>query len=310
MKTLRTATFVTLMLLMGACAASLGPPARSMEAVVQPPGALGGATGMDVGQRAEAPAALPQAPNEFQSSSATDVERLVIQTASLSMVVEDPAAKLAAIRELAEGMGGFVVTSNIYRTSYGEGVTADQASITVRVPAERLQETLDQIEADAVEVRNENVSGQDVTSQYVDLQSRLRNLEAAEAQLVKIMDSAEKTEDVLAVYNQLVQVRGEIESVRGQMKYYEESASFSAITAELIPDVAAQPIKIGGWQPQGTVKAAVEALINALHSLIDVAIWVVICILPIALLIGIPLVLILRAVRRRRRRQAASGPPA
>jgi hypothetical protein len=310
MKTLRTATFVTLMLLMGACAASLGPPARSMDAVVQPPVALGGATGMDVGQPAEAPAALPQAPNEFQSSSATDVQRLVIQTASLSMVVEDPAAKLAAIRELAEGMGGFVVTSNIYRTSYGEGVTADQASITVRVPAQRLQETLDQIEADAVEVRNENVSGQDVTSQYVDLQSRLRNLEAAEAQLVKIMDSAEKTEDVLAVYNQLVQVRGEIESVRGQMKYYEESASFSAITAELIPDVAAQPIKIGGWQPQGTVKAAVEALINALHSLIDVAIWVVICILPIALLIGIPLVLILRAVRRRRRRQAASGPPA
>ena len=241
--------------------------------------------------------------------TALDIDRLVIQTAALSMVVTDPVAKAAAVRQMVEGMGGYVVSSYIYKSSYGEGLTADNASISVRVPVDRLQDALDQMKADAVEVRSENITGEDVTAQYVDLESRLRNLEAAEAQLMEIMDSADETEDVLAVYNQLVATRGEIEMVRGQMQYFEESAAFSLITAELIPDAAAQPIEIGGWQPQGTVKAAVEALIRGLEWVADAAIWLVICVLPFALLIGLPVFLIVRAARRRRAKAAAKGSP-
>jgi hypothetical protein len=241
--------------------------------------------------------------------TALDIDRLVIQTAALSMVVTDPVAKAAAVRQMVEGMGGYVVSSYIYKSSYGEGLTADNASISVRVPVDRLQDALDQMKADAVEVRSENITGEDVTAQYVDLESRLRNLEAAEAQLMEIMDSADETEDVLAVYNQLVATRGEIEMVRGQMQYFEESAAFSLITAELIPDAAAQPIEIGGWQPQGTVKAAVEALIRGLEWVADAAIWLVICVLPVALLIGLPVFLIVRAARRRRAKAAAKGSP-
>jgi hypothetical protein len=224
-------------------------------------------------------------------------------------LLTDPVAKAASIRQMAEAMGGYVVSSYIYQSSYGDGLTADNASITVRVPAERLQDALDQMKGDAVEVRSENVTGEDVTAQYVDLESRLRNLEAAEAQLMEIMDSADETEDVLAVYNQLVATRSEIEMVRGQMQYYEESAALSSITAELIPDVAAQPIEIGGWQPQGTVKAAVEALIQALEWLADAAIWLAICVLPVALLVGLPVFLIVRSARRRRAKAALTAPP-
>jgi hypothetical protein len=101
----------------------------------------------------------------------------------------------------------------------------------------------------------------------------------------------------------------EIEMVRGQMQYYEESAALSSITAELIPDVAAQPIEIGGWQPQGTVKAAVEALIQALEWLADAAIWLAICVLPVALLVGLPVFLIVRSARRRRAKAALTAPP-
>jgi len=104
-----------------------------------------------------------------------------------------------------------------------------------------------------------------------------------------------------------VSVRGEIEMVRGQMQYYEESAAFSMITAELIPDAAAQPIEIGGWQPQGTVKAAVEALVRALEWLADGAIWLAICVLPVALLVGLPTFLIVRSARRRRSKAAGKG---
>jgi hypothetical protein len=302
MKKLIALTLLIPALLLGACSTRMlatEAPAFYGEPQI-------GFGGGDAAVGAEAPAAADLA-RQALPSGASDVDRLVIQTASLSMVVNDPVAKAATIRQMAEGMGGYLVSSYIYKSSYGDGLTADNASISVRVPSERLQEALERVKADAVEVRSENISGEDVTAQYVDLESRLRNLQAAERQLTEIMDSAEKTEDVLAVYNQLVSVRGEIEMVRGQMQYYEESAAFSSITAELIPDAAAQPIEIGGWQPQGTVKAAVEALIQGLEWLAEAAIWLAICVLPVAVLIGLPVFLIVRAARRRRAGKARAA---
>ena len=79
----------------------------------------------------------------------------------------------------------------------------------------------------AVEVRDEKVSGDDVTAEYVDLSSRLKNLEAAEEQLRDILARAEKTEDVLAVFNQLTAIRGEIEQVKGRMQYLSQSAALA-----------------------------------------------------------------------------------
>ncbi len=306
MKKVIALTLLVLALLLAAC--STRGLATSAPALYGQPEV--GFVGGDAAVGMEAPQLAPDLARQALPSGASDVDRLVIQTASLSMVVTDPVAKAAAIRQMVEGMGGYVVSSYIYKSAYGDGLTADNASISVRVPAERLTDALEQIKADAVEVRSENITGEDVTAQYVDLESRLRNLEAAEEQLMKIMDSAEKTEDVLAVYNQLVSVRGEIEMVRGQMQYYEESAAFSMITAELIPDAAAQPIEIGGWQPKGTVKAAVEALVQALEWLADGAIWLAICVLPVALLVGLPALLIVRGARRRRSKAAGKSKPA
>jgi hypothetical protein len=287
-------------LLAGACAAAAPPALDYARGAVEP--GIGGAPQSVEGFSAEAPADAVK--SEFSAGS-PPADRIVIQTGSLTLVVTDPAARVIEIRQMAEAMGGFVVSSYVFKTGYGiEGLTADQASVTVRVPAARLDEALDQIKQGAVEVRSENIIGEDVTQQYTDLQSRLRNLEAAEAQLLDIMEGAFKTEDVLAVYTQLVQVRGEIEAVKGQIQYYSESAAFSALSVELIPDEAAQPIETGSWDPKGTVKNAVESLLRALQGLADLAIWIAIYLLPVALLaVGLPLliiVLIVRAFRRRR----------
>jgi hypothetical protein len=235
-------------------------------------------------------------------------DRLVIRNANLTLVVTDPTASVEAITKMAEDMGGYVASLNMYKAAYGTGnLTATQGTITVRVPADRLDEALDSIKVGAIEVRSENVSGEDITQQYVDLQGRLRNLEAAEEQLQEIMGSATTTEDVMMVHNQLVQVQAEIESVKGQIQYFEQSARLSAITVELIPDVAAQPIQIAGWRPQGTAKAAVETLIQTLQFLADAGIWAVICVLPIGLLIGVPAYFIVRAIRRRRKTAKAKA---
>lgn len=235
-------------------------------------------------------------------------ERVVIRSASLSMVVPDPVASVKEISQLADKMGGFVVSSNTSQAYFAEAdVSADRGSITIRVPAERLDEALESIKEGATEVRNENVSGQDVTQEFTDLQSRLRNLEAAEERLTEIMASASDTEDVLNVFENLRRVSEEIEIIKGRIQFLSESARLSAISVDLIPDVAAQPLQIGGWRPEGTAKEAFSALVRALRFLGDAAIWSAICILPVGLILGLPGYFIGRSVLRRRRAARESG---
>jgi hypothetical protein len=222
--------------------------------------------------------------SEFIASEPVTVDRLVIRNANLTLVVEDPAVSAEEIADLAEALNGFVVNSNVYQTTFAEGVFATQASITIRVPAERLDEALDEIKQDVVEVRSETISGQDVKQEYTDLESRLRNLE---------------------VYQNLRQVREEIEVIKGRMQYFEQSARLSAITIDLLPDVISQPLQIGKWQPQGTAKAALEALISALQFLANVSIWLIIFALPVLALLSIPFWAIRWWVLRRRVRSQA-----
>lgn len=251
-------------------------------------------------------------PKAYPSGLAAEVppaERLVIQNANMTVVVPDPAKAVDDIGDMAEEMGGYVVSASVHQSTFGVAqVLAYQAFITIRVPAERLDEAIDRIEAAASEVRNRNVSSQDVTSEYVDLESQLRNLRAAEEQLREILASATKTEDVMMVFNQLTQVRGEIERIQGQMRYYEESARLAALSVELLPDVAEQPLQIGIWRPEGVAKEALEDLLRALQWIGSALIRIGILYLPLAVLFGVPIWLVARAIRRHRKRRATPPP--
>jgi hypothetical protein len=304
------------LLLLVALAAACAPAAMSSEPMVEQR-----ALGMDTAAYPlEAPAApAPMMEGEAVSGGtalvATDANRMVIQNGNMTIVVTDPAQSAEAIRSMAESMGGFVVNLNLYQSYFGEeSIPANQATITIRVPAERLNEAVERIKADATEVRNVYISGEDVTAQYTDLESRLRALEAAEEQLTQIMQDAKRTEDVMMVYNQLMQVQSEIEVVKGQMRYYEESASLSALTVELLPDIAAQPIESGGWRILETLNRAVTALLDAVKGIVRAIIWLAVYILPILLLLGLifvlPVYLIVRAIRRRRRARRQQPPAA
>ena len=214
-----------------------------------------------------------QVTNAYSASLPADASRLVIKNASLSIYVDDPSQSMDRISRMAEAMEGFVVTANLTQMVLDSGVTVPRASITVRVLAERLDEALTTIKAETNQpVINETISSQDVTSEYTDLQSRLRNLEAAEQQLQNIMDQATKTEDVLSVYNQLVSVREQIEVIKGQILYYEQSAALSSVSVELTANQAAQPLKIGGWQPVGVAKDALQILIRTVQALVNIGI--------------------------------------
>jgi len=242
----------------------------------------------------------------FNSNTAVDVNRLVIKNADLAIVVKDPKADMARINKLAEELGGYVVSSNLYQSYYGpNSVEVPEAAITIRVPSGKLDEALRSIKKDAVDVDYENVTGVDVTSEYVDLQSRLTAKQAAEKKLLQILDKAEKAEDVLAIYLQVQNVQTEIESLKGQIKYYEESAQLSAISVRLIAEAGTQPIEVGPWKPTGAAKEAVQDLIFFFQNFVDFLIRFVVYNLPALILIGIPLYIVFlggRAVFRRVRK--------
>lgn len=216
---------------------------------------------------------------------AAAVERMVIQNADLSIVVADPEAKMDEISKMAESMGGFVVSKNIYQTYTSNNVKVPEGSITVRVPAEKLEDALDQIKEDAVEVQNETRSGQDVTREYVDLQSRLKTHEQTAEQLSKILEQKTESAEVIEVFNQLVHHREQIEILKGQINYYEEAASLSAISVGITAEETLQPLEIAGWKPVGVARDALQALINFFEGFVNFLLWLIILYIPAGLLL-------------------------
>jgi hypothetical protein len=298
------------MLLCAACSSARheAPIAKEMEQAAAPAmGLPAPQADMAVAEESRVYSNEGYAEPTSQAKDATG-KRLVIMNADLSIVVADPQKKMDEVANMAQELGGFVVTSGLNKMTLDNGVEVPHASITIRVLAENFNSAIEKIKDGAIEVNYENRTGQDVTKEYTDLQSRLRSRQDAEARLKEIMASATKTEDVLNVFNQLTQVQQEIEVLKGQIKYYEESAALSAISVDISAEASVQPLKIGGWQPVGVARDAVQALISALKFVVNVVIWLILFILPLALVIYLPARGIWVLVKRwRAKRKAAKG---
>ena len=266
--------------------------------------------GMGGGASPEEPAAQPAPDFDSVESSGVDLyvqtqDRLVIENADMAIVVKDPKARMAEINALANELGGYVVSSNLYQSFTSFGVEVPEATIVIRVPSERLDEAMTRIKEDVVDIQYENRSGQDVTNIYIDLQAQLKAKQAAEAKLLEIMDQATRAEDVLAIYLQVQQVQTEIEQLKGQIQYYDESVATSSISVRLIAEEGTQPIEIGPWTPEGAAKEAIQDLIFFFQRFVEFLIRFVLLTLPALLLIAIPLYIIYligRAAYRRVRK--------
>jgi hypothetical protein len=297
--------FLVMAALLTACAA---PSSRNEQSA---PGFAYGAPAYD---------AAPAAPREYDSSSgkasyssAVQEQRIVIKNADLVMVVDNPAQSLQAITRMAEDMGGFVVSANMYHRTLNSGVEVPEVSVTIRVPAVRLDEAIQLIEGEGSRPAvSKNINSQDVTSNYIDLKSRLRNLEAAEDQLQAIMNDARRTEEVLQVYNELTRVREQIEVIKGQIQYYDQASALSSISIKLMADEAVQPLTIAGWEPAGVARSAIQALLDAMQVAANAGIWTVLFLLPLLAVLITPLVVLILTVRAllRRRKRTPLPPPA
>jgi hypothetical protein len=285
---------LSLTALVAACAPSGAPP--QPEQVI-------GESSMPAPTIVPAPegGARQAAPGDLDSLA----DQMIVRNADLALQVEDAEKALDQIQSIAAGLNGYLVSTNMWRADAQLRGTA-----TIRVPAEAFDATMDQLKALAIEVEREDITSQDVTEEYTDLSSRLRNLEATEQELLalltEIRERTRSAEEVLAVHRELTDIRGQIEQIKGRIGYLERMTALATINVELIPQEQ-QLIVEAGWQPVATLRAALRALVNAGQFLVDAAIWLVVFVLPVLVVLLLPVVVLVVVWRRWRRRRAAKG---
>lgn len=298
-KSWKIMSLMLILLLVGCAARSSQEESPSIPA--EPP-----RVEMDTGKSAETGQELAS-----QSMGAEPMERLVVKRAEMRVSVADPAEAMHTVVQLAESMQGYVVNSNQWNST-NNGQTYISASVMVRVPAERLDEMMQKVRDLAADpktgVLSESVTGEDVTAEYVDSQARLRNLQAAEAQLVELLDQAPDLEYTLDIFKELTEIRSQIEVLEGRIKYLEESAALSALSVEFVAEASLQPLQIGPWKPAGVAKEAIQTLVKVAQDVGTAFIKFVIIWVPFLLPIGLIVYFVRKGAKKRKAaREAQAG---
>jgi hypothetical protein len=228
---------------------------------------------------------------------------MIVRTADVKIVVADTAKAVDAVTKSIESTGGYVSGSSVWR----EGELL-RAKLTLRVPADKLTSALAAIRAQAKRVETETITSEDVSQEFVDLESQVRNLEATETELLELLKVARvnsrKATEVLEVHEQLTSIRGQIEQARGRMRYLSQVTAMSSIALDVVPDAIAQPVVQKGWQPLVVAKDASRALVALLQNLATAAIWLVIYVVPILGMLAVVIAALVKLAKRSRTREA------
>lgn len=291
-----------------ACAApmakSAGAPQLAME---QPAGeaVMAAATAAPAPAGAEEPGTRgsggPAEEDKGAASSASGpdqvplsrAERMVIKNAEVDLLVNDTSAALDQVLGVSSDVGGYVLNMTSWEE---EGFKL--AKVTLRMPADRYEEALRRLRRIG-QVQKESSAGEDVTDQYVDLQSQLRNAEATAERLRSFLDKATKVEEALAVNENLKAVEAEIEQIKGRLNYLGDRAAYSTISIYLnpqrptptpTPTLTPTPTPTpAAWNPGRTAVRASGVLVDILKALTEAAIWLGIVGVP---LFGVPVALV------------------
>ncbi len=230
--------------------------------------------------------------------AATD--RMIIHQASLSVNVKELDKAQSNIEKKVDQYGGYIVESNVYQ----EDDQTSSGRMIVRIPEKNFEKFLLEAEGVAAEVLERNVTGQDVTEQYVDLESRVKSKRAVEERLLDFMSKAQKTEDLLKISADLSEVQEEIEVMVGKMKYLENQTSFSTIELSMyenrvvVPEIESK--ELNTWEK---TKKQLATSTNSLLSAGSALIVFFIGNLPVLLLLGAIGFIVFWIIKRRLRHE-------
>ena len=185
---------------------------------------------------------------------------MIVKTAELGIETDAVRTDASAARDVAARFGGDVLSSRVYGGQ--DSVTAD---LVLSVPSGEFEAALDELRGLGRRVTSDAVTGQDVTEEFVDLESRERNLLAAEQSLLTLYERAEDVGDTLQVQRELTDVRGQIEEVQGRIQYLEDRTATSQISLNIEPLPTAPP-KPRPWDPSVVAARAWDASLGVLQT--------------------------------------------
>lgn len=227
-------------------------------------------------------------------SIAEEVGDKVIQTGSLTLVIDDIDTQTTTIKTLATNAGGSIQNATIYEQEDG----SRYGSMTLRVPADQFDATVQSLKDLALVVEYESIQADDVTERYIDLAARLNTYKAQEERYLEILQIANTVEEILDIEQALTSTRASIESLQGQLDYLDSKTDFSTIYLSLSEEPS---VEFGSkrFRPATTAREAVQSLINIGQSLIEGLIELVI----IGGGVALPILLIwllVRAIKKNR----------
>ena len=243
-------------------------------------------------------------------------EHMIIKNGNMTLLVEDADTGVKRVTQIAGDNGGYVLSSQVYYQGEYKAAT-----ITIAVTSDRFDQAMERLRQIAIQVLAEDASGQDVTGEYVNLQSRLRNLEATRDRIQSFLDKAATVEEALQINQQLADIEAQIEQVKGRMAYLSGRAAFSTITVNLtVPQPTPTPTFTPSptptytptatptaWSPGRALSNATKTQTSVFRGLVDALIWLVVVPGPYLVVLA----LIVWAVREyQRRNPPPAGPTA
>ncbi|MBK7708366.1 MAG: DUF4349 domain-containing protein [Acidobacteria bacterium] len=267
---------------------------RSSEAM---PNAADGA------QKQTAPVTQQVSLDQTQNSQAPTTERKIVRNGDLQLESDAPEEVQQKITAIAEAKGGFVVESQ-QSSSDVRANRRDTVTMTVRVPAAKFSEALDEIRKSANRVIVETVKSDDVTEEFIDVEARLKAKKSLEAQFLEIMKRANTVEDALNVQSKLSDVRAEIEKIEGRLRFLQNQTSLSTIKVRVQTPAAFSSNSKGFFYQFGeSVGKGFDVAIGFVLGFVTF----IIAILPFLILVVLPIYLLIRyLVRKARRKETVS----
>ena len=227
-------------------------------------------------------------------------DRRIIRNADITMEVESTTDAQHRVTSIAESHGGFVVTSEAkQRENIDPAKRTLDIKLVVRVPSNQFGVALDEMKQLAGNLPEANLSGQDVTEDFIDLEARIKTQKALEIQFLEIMKQAKNVEDALEVQRQISEVRTQIEQLEGRKRFLENRSSLSTITVNI------RAPKIITVNPTGVGHSLREAVSDRLELASGMFVFVVrtlIVMMPVLVFFGLPSFLLLRYLVRRAKR--------
>ncbi|WP_339321861.1 DUF4349 domain-containing protein [Paenibacillus sp. FSL W8-0194] len=262
---------------------------------------------------ASADARLPNAPSPSQVAGAgfnsqdlsSGLNKKLMYKANIVMEIQDYGKAQSEVRNTVTLSGGYIVNFSETQSASEKGGT-----FIVKVPANGFSSFLGRLENIAHENLQRSIEGQDVTEEYVDLESRLKAKRIMEEQYVAFMKKATKTTDLVAFANELERIQAEIEQMKGRMRYIDQNVAYSTVEIRLYetPQKKEDPKASAVQAPLG--QRVSEAFQGSVDVIAIIAQWIIVILsgsLPVLVIAAIVLLILWLARKsgRRKREEAA-----